>query len=561
MELLIVVDDIDLYVRLPESGTSLINVIINRVYSENRSVYVYPQQLVDIVQMLINLGYRLLDVTLDYACQMGAFEIIELLLDLGVSVGPQTSQPGGEIIYPLNTLLYNMNSWKQERHPQKIKSWYPEFENILRTFLNRGADPNSQLRLNQKRGYARDGITPLMCVRFVGTEEKEIVPGIASTTFELLLAYGADPNIEDSNGDTVLMWANVDYLSRFLYVPGIAIDHQNKKGETALLYSTKLLNKLKLLVDAGANLDVQNQRGETALYLSVLNDKFDSAKLFIDAGADPRIPQKDGTTAFMLSTGTMMKTLYEKWPIDVNFMDNDGNTALSLNILRARGSMVGFLIDNGANVNIGANSKTPLLSMALIAYIELPIVKCLVEAGANVNALDKNGASPLMRAVAMRGEQDYVSYLLEKGADWKYKTTTGVNILGGDISENNFTKIADFVGPQAFMELADEVDNTGNTTLMRQIVKIPPDFNYIQPPENISEILKEKRSIVRMLLKRGANPTIRNNNGKNALDVFPNNLTLKDLIYEESSWIEKINLIQSCRHCYQGIRFLPKLWI
>jgi len=55
-------------------------------------------------------------------------------------------------------------------------------------------------------------------------------------------------------------------------------------------------------------------------------------------------------------------------------------------------------------------------------------VKCLVEKGADVNAKDKSGMSPLHWAVFC-GRTDIVQYLIENGADYSERTSEGKTAL------------------------------------------------------------------------------------------------------------------------------------
>ena len=57
-------------------------------------------------------------------------------------------------------------------------------------------------------------------------------------------------------------------------------------------------------------------------------------------------------------------------------------------------------------------------------YGQTEIVKYLLSEGANVNALDKHGISPLLNAV-FEGHTDCVKVLLEKGANKNQKTPDG----------------------------------------------------------------------------------------------------------------------------------------
>lgn len=103
-----------------------------------------------------------------------------------------------------------------------------------------------------------------------------------------------------------------------------------------------------------------------------------------------------------------------------------GDTALHLAAAGYRVEIVRALLAAGANPNAASNHRrSGPLHYAADGYITGPAwdakrqaktILCLVAAGADVNAPDKNGATPLHRAVRTRSAAA-VKCLLEAGAD------------------------------------------------------------------------------------------------------------------------------------------------
>ena len=78
---------------------------------------------------------------------------------------------------------------------------------------------------------------------------------------------------------------------------------------------------------------------------------------------------------------------------------------------------VEYLVSMGANVNArDENGDTPLMHASHIPG-NLDTVKCLVSLGANVNAKDYCHVTPLMAASYVVGNLDTVKYLVSMGAD------------------------------------------------------------------------------------------------------------------------------------------------
>ena len=85
------------------------------------------------------------------------------------------------------------------------------------------------------------------------------------------------------------------------------------------------------------------------------------------------------------------------------------------------------LVDNGADVNAMDNDGwTPLILAA--RYKTLEMVKYLVDNGVNVNATKNDGWTPLMFA-AKYGTFEMVNYLVEYGADVNAKNDDGWDVL------------------------------------------------------------------------------------------------------------------------------------
>jgi len=111
-----------------------------------------------------------------------------------------------------------------------------------------------------------------------------------------------------------------------------------------------------------------------------------------------------------------------------------GDTALHLAAAGHRVELTRLLLASGADPNAKANHRASSpLHYAADGYVIAPAwdgrkqvatIRCLIDAGANVNLQDKNGATPLHRAVRTRCAAA-VRFLLGAGSDPFLKNKSG----------------------------------------------------------------------------------------------------------------------------------------
>ena len=262
------------------------------------------------------------------------------------------------------------------------------------------------------------------------------------------VVHGAtEANTKDGHGETPLMYAaftgSLDAM-RFLIERGADVNTQNEFGSTALIWSATDAAKVRLLVEHGANVNLATKKGRTALLVAAMSDRSAAiVRFLLDKGADLKAVDYLKTTplrAATLGNDTETIRLLIDAGVDVNAADLPGITPLMMAAgwngnLRA----IDMLLAKGANVNAisrpvmglpaknGASEFGSLTALTMsAAFGPSDLISTLLTAGADVNAKDVRGMTPLMLAAANDHQNPAViRMLLEHGADASVKSKPG----------------------------------------------------------------------------------------------------------------------------------------
>ena len=99
----------------------------------------------------------------------------------------------------------------------------------------------------------------------------------------------------------------------------------------------------------------------------------------------------------------------------VDTKDGEGNTGLIIAINRTDETWTGYLLNNGADPNLGGKGgDTPLIAAARVGFVQA--VDWLLGIGAKVDIANRMGETPLIIAVQQR-EMPIIRKLLDAGAN------------------------------------------------------------------------------------------------------------------------------------------------
>ena len=228
---------------------------------------------------------------------------------------------------------------------------------------------------------------------------------------DLLLKSGADVNKRDIHKRTPLMdlihYGGRSECKDLLIRAGADVNEP-------LIYAAELgeTDNVKKLLNAGADINHLDQHGITALTRAVqrgacARSQFlhytACARLLIEAGADVNATGTEGITAMYYVVDTDDEALLRaliKAGKDPHFVSKKlygGDSVLMKAAVQGNNAFVDLLIEAGADVNdVNRSGSTALMLAALNNHHEC--VNALIKAGAYVNRIDNEGNTALINA-------------------------------------------------------------------------------------------------------------------------------------------------------------------
>lgn len=448
-----------------------------------------------------------------WAATMGKNQAFELLLQAGADINI-VDKNGSSVFMRVNKI--NLSLPKDIALNTQLISygmspldWAAIYNNIslIRALIKNGMSPNTT---NQNR------TTPLMRAAGLGNNQ----------AIKILLEKGADIQAKDKNGNTALTWAVLEHdfpkTIKLLLQHGAKVDEKNHDGITPLMWAAALgLKKsVKLLLEQKADPNLLDNKGRSAFAWAVRNGHTDIAYLLLDSGNKGRrkhvtyIPE-------MLYFNLPEKFEYHGKKLElekaINYM---GDTPLLLAITTDNLPLVKEIIRAGANVNTAdPDGVTPLMWASI--YQSLEITKLLLQAGADVNLQSPRGNSALMLAASFNNKE-IVEELLKHKADVNLKNKFGETAL---FRASTLKFQLDFAQDQA--EEGTNPDPLPQNAAQKhaEIAKL-----LIQHGANVNETNNENKTpllwavslpghapIVKVLLDAGADVHHKNNKGLDAL--------------------------------------------
>ncbi len=340
----------------------------------------------------------------------------------------------------------------------------------------------------------------------------------------------------------------------------------------------------KMVESEKFSINYQNENGETFLHLCILHNKFKSAKWLIEQGKinvtiKDHLSQEPIEIAIKKNNHLIVELILKAKQIDINRVDKDGRSMLQNAVLSGNTEIAHQLISNMIDVNIIDTNKRNVMFDA-ISYGDENIINKLLDTDINLNQKDKNGETILHKKEALQND-DLCIKLIEKGANPTICDHEGKNLLfhiatrgieGGKLLDvaiqhgcninakvrnNNTilmeTMLAFYKIPShekerriSLLKMAENlvikgidvnaINNDGETGLFDAIrnndynvcaffinkkVNLNIQNNKYQTPILVAALEGiQNIDIILLLLKNGANPAIKNDDGKDVLEIL-----------------------------------------
>ena len=284
--------------------------------------------------------------------------------------------------------------------------------------------------------------------------------------FEFLLKNKADPNVNPSKVASILVTA---LLGKKYDVAALLVDAGAKLEDFAgmnLLIVAAHYNQLdfaKSLLKRGMNLNIIDANGKTPLTLAIQQDNYNIATLLVDAGA--KLENYANINLLIVAAHYNQLDFAKsllKRRADLNINSELLKTAFEMALGQNHYDLAALLLDAGADVDFTKYAN--ILTVAAFNN-QFVFAESLVKKGANPNE-NHNGMTPL-GVVLERHFNDaglkFAKLLLENGASPNIKNSSGETPLLMACLRGKFDFVKFLLEKRADPNIADE---DGNTPLM-----------------------------------------------------------------------------------------------
>jgi ankyrin repeat protein len=446
-------------------------------------------------------------------------------IDTGVSFR-DISEDASPLYYSVLCGFYSLVDHLAIKHPHHVNAFGGKYEFTLIAALDQGHFEVAELLLERGADVnVREATGKTLLLVALSLAARNL-PDIVA----FLLTHGADVNDRDDTFASPLHltaeYGN-DEEATILLNRKADVNSQDKNGRTPLhtvlfteieMYDLDYSSPVWLLSEHGADVNIRDVNNETPLLLALRAYSPESALILLEHGADASAENNDGQAPLHILSESDIEDggdilnlvlLLLELGAAMNSRDVDKDTPLHLAILRNRLELSEILLEHGADARAeNNNGQTPLHILSESDNIKdggdiFNLVPLLLKHGAAMNSRDKYGNTPLHLAI-IRNRLELTEILLEHGAD------------AG--AENNNGQTPLHILPES------DITDWGNIlNLVLLLLKRGAEVNSLNKKGKTplhGAIQHSRFKLAEILLEHGADAGAENNNGQTPLHIL-----------------------------------------
>jgi ankyrin repeat protein len=296
----------------------------------------------------------------------------------------------------------------------------------------------------------------------------------------------------------------------------LSLNVKDIHGEYPLItaFSTNNMSIFKYLLEHGANCNIKNSNGSSLLSLAVHKGKYDAIKLMLNQqqfinninanSSTSTSTSSTTTTSTTTSTTTINNNYNNNTEININEMDASGNCPLIKAITQNALDIVMLLAEYGINHNIdmngiNGNGDTPLTLAYRLKYRTVfRYLLCYLD----INQKDRQGNNVLYYAIDSE-DIETIQYLIRNKVDVNSKNIYGVSCLDFAISKGS--KIFNIFLKNNYDNIQFNIPNGKGEIPLITIIRAK------------TYSVEEKEEIVNCLLEKGSNVNFVDEQGNSSL--------------------------------------------
>ena len=290
----------------------------------------------------------------------------------------------------------------------------------------------------------------------------------------------------------------------------------------------EIQKQISILLKTKMDINSANENGETILFEAVRNYPKSVVQLFLNNGVDIFIKNNDDKNIMQIIINERFDDYKELIDLFIsNGLKVDENLIIevinSIDEDEIKQGKIAFLEQRGAQINARDLNGNTMLHNAIVnsSWDEI-FIEQIIKYGANVNAKNNKGETPLYIASKQGVSPKIVNMLLENGASINYRAHNGETVLhclirrwcDVDHDDGNFKKLIN-----SFIKKGlgiNSIDKKGDT-----------------PLHTIARKDLESKNAINFLVEKGADPNIKNYDGKTPLELAKETQSPNAKFFEE----------------------------